>query len=147
MGVEPYLVSSSLEMVLAQRLVRVICKHCKEESPVADLAAMRAEYGDLVPEVVYRGRGCRQCQGSGFRGRTGIFELMPVTEELRAMTIERASTGQMRRKAIEQGMHSLREDGWRLVKDGKTTIEEVVRNTKEEQMIRDTDDSKTEPVA
>ena len=63
-----------------------------------------------------------------------------VTEELRAMTIERASTGQMRRKAIEQGMHSLREDGWRLVKEGKTTIEEVVRNTKEEQVTRATED-------
>ena len=138
MGVEPYLVASSVEVVVAQRLVRLICKHCKEESPVADLKAMRQEFGDLVPEVVYRGRGCRQCQGSGFRGRTGIFELMPVTEEIRAMVIEHASAGQMRRKAVEQGMMSLREDGWRLVRDGKTTIEEVVRNTKEEQVTRST---------
>jgi type II secretory ATPase GspE/PulE/Tfp pilus assembly ATPase PilB-like protein len=141
MGIEPYLVSSSLEMVLAQRLVRLICKHCREETPVADLKAMREEFGDLVPEVTYRGRGCRQCQGSGFRGRTGIFEMMPISEEIRAMIIEHASAGQVRRKAVEQGMKSLREDGWRLVKDGKTTIEEVVRNTKEEQVTRATEET------
>ncbi len=133
MGVEPYLVSSSLEMVLAQRLVRLICKQCKEETPTVDLDAMRAEYGDLVPEVVYRGKGCRNCQGTGFRGRQGIFELMPVTEEIRALIIERVSSGVLRRKATEQGMRSLREDGWRLVREGKTTIDEVVSNTMEEQ--------------
>ncbi|HUO07377.1 MAG TPA: ATPase, T2SS/T4P/T4SS family [Phycisphaerae bacterium] len=134
MGVEPYLVSSSLEMVLAQRLVRLICKNCKEETPVADLEGMRAEYGSLVPEKVYRGRGCRACQNTGFRGRQGIFELMPLNEDLRAMIIERKSTGQLRKKAVEQGMRSLREDGWRLVREGKTTIDEVVRNTMEEQL-------------
>lgn len=134
MGVEPYLVSSSLEMVLAQRLVRLICKNCKEETPVADLEGMRAEYGSLVPEKVYRGRGCRTCQNTGFRGRQGIFELMPLTEDLRAMVIERKSSGQLRKKAVEQGMRSLREDGWRLVREGKTTIDEVVRNTMEEQL-------------
>ena len=78
MGIEPYLVASSLEMVLAQRLVRVICKHCKEETPNADLEALRAEYGAEVPDVVYRGRGCRNCMGTGYRGRTGVFELMHV---------------------------------------------------------------------
>ena len=133
MGVEPYLVSSSLEMVLAQRLVRLICKHCKEETPTADLDALRVEFGNLVPEVVYRGKGCRNCQGTGFRGRQGIFELMPVTEEVRALIIERVSSGVLRKKAIAQGMHSLREDGWRLVREGKTTIDEVVSNTMEEQ--------------
>ncbi|MCL2645880.1 MAG: GspE/PulE family protein [Phycisphaerales bacterium] len=142
MGVEPYLVSSSLEMVLAQRLVRLICKQCKEETPAADLAPLRAEYGNLVPEVVYRGRGCRNCMGTGYRGRTGIFEMMPVSEELRGMIIERASTGQLRTKATETGMHSLREDGWRLIREGRTTIEEVVRNTKEEQLVHATEDTK-----
>ncbi len=134
MGVEPYLVSSSLEMVLAQRLVRLICKNCKEETPVADLAAMRAEFGSLVPEVVYRGKGCRACQGTGYRGRQGIFELMPVTEEIRALIIERVSSGVIRKKALQQGMCSLREDGWRMVRDGKTTIDEIVSNTMEEQL-------------
>jgi type II secretion system protein E len=134
MGVEPYLVSSSLEMVLAQRLVRLICKNCKEETPVADLEGMRVEYGALVPEKVYRGRGCRACQNTGFRGRQGIFELMPLTEDLRAMIIERRSSGQLRKLAVQNGMRSLREDGWRLVREGKTTIDEVVRNTMEEQL-------------
>jgi type II secretion system protein E len=133
MGVEPYLVASSLEMVLAQRLVRIICTKCKEPTPVAELAAMRAEFGDQVPEIVYRGRGCRECQGTGFRGRTAVFEMMPVTEEIRGLIIERASSGIIRRLASQQGMNSLRSDGWRLVREGRTTIEEVVRSTKDEQ--------------
>lgn len=136
MGIEPYLVASSLEMVAAQRLVRVICPKCKELTPTADLAAMRAELGDQVPERVYRGRGCRNCMGTGYRGRTGVFELMPVTEELRAMILERESSGKMRQLALRQGMHSLREDGWRLVAEGRTTIEEVVRVTKDERANR-----------
>ncbi len=140
MGVEPYLVASSLEMVLAQRLVRIICSHCKEPAPVAELAAMRAEYGQQVPEMVYRGRGCRQCQGTGFRGRTAVFEMMPVTEEIRGLIIERASSGIIRRLASQQGMNSLRSDGWRLVREGRTTIEEVVRSTKDEQYSVAADD-------
>ena len=136
MGVEPYLLSSSLEVVLAQRLVRLICKQCREEVPLAELDALRAEYGSQVPEVVFRGRGCRHCQGTGFRGRQGVFELMPVTEEIRALIIERASAGTIRRVAIDQGMTSLRDDGWRLVREGRTTIEEVVRSTKDEQMVQ-----------
>jgi type II secretion system protein E len=135
MGVEPYLVASSLEMVVAQRLVRLICKHCKEEMPTKDLDVLRAEYGAHVPSVVYRGRGCRECQGTGYRGRTGVFELMPISEELRVQIIERAPSGTMRRTAMQQGMSSLRTDGWRLVREGRTTIDEVVRSTKDEQMF------------
>jgi type II secretory ATPase GspE/PulE/Tfp pilus assembly ATPase PilB-like protein len=133
MGVEPYLVASSLEMVVAQRLVRVICPHCKEPMPTADLDALRAEYGLQVPEMVYRGRGCRQCMGTGYRGRQGVFEMMPVTEEIRGLILERSSAGAMRKVAIEQGMQSLRDDGWRLVREGRTTIDEIVRSTKDEQ--------------
>lgn len=133
MGVEPYLVASSLELVLAQRLVRVICKHCREQVPESELAMLRREYGELIPEAVYRGKGCRECQGTGFRGRTGIFEFMPVSDQVRQMIVSRAPSGQLRHKAIEQGMVSLRNDGWRLVREGRTTIEEVVRNTKDEQ--------------
>ncbi len=132
MGIEPYLVASSLEMVLAQRLVRVICKHCKEEMPSADLEALRAEYGAEVPDVVYRGRGCRNCMGTGYRGRQGVFELMHVSEDIRALILDRASSGKIRRVAVQEGMSSLRGDGWRLVREGRTTIEEVVRATKNE---------------
>ena len=137
MGVEPYLVSSSVEMVMAQRLVRLICQHCKEPapSPAADLATMREELGmgaGEVPEVLYRGRGCRQCQGSGYRGRMGVFEIMPITEDIRTMIMERAPTGRIRKVAVREGMKSLREDGWRLVREGRTTVEEVLRVTKDE---------------
>ena len=132
MGVEPYLIASSVELVMAQRLVRVICKHCKEEIPESENAANRAEFGDLVPPKLYRGKGCRACLNTGFRGRRGIFEMMPLSEEIRQMIMERASSGRMRRIALDQGMNSLRMDGWRLVREGVTTIQEVVFATKDE---------------
>jgi general secretion pathway protein E/type IV pilus assembly protein PilB len=132
MGVEPYLIASSVELVLAQRLVRVICKHCKEEVPEPENAPLRHEFGDLVPAKLYRGKGCRACLNTGFRGRRAIFEMMPLTEEIRVMIMERASSGKMRRVALEQGMNSLRMDGWRLVREGLTTIQEVVFATKDE---------------
>ena len=132
MGIEPYLVASSLEAVLAQRLVRLICPHCKEAFAREDLTALRAEFGVNVPEVLYRGRGCRECQGTGYRGRTGIFETMQVTPTVRGMILERESGGAIRKVAAQQGMKSLREDGWRLVQDGRTTLEEVLRVTKDE---------------
>jgi general secretion pathway protein E/type IV pilus assembly protein PilB len=132
MGIEPYLVASSLEAVLAQRLVRLICTHCKESLPPEDAASLRAQFADQAPPVLYWGRGCRECQGTGYRGRTGIFETMLVTPEIRAMILERTSAGQIRKVAAQQGMMSLREDGWRLVSNGRTTVEEVLRVTKDE---------------
>ena len=87
-----------------------------------------------MPEVLYHGRGCRQCQGTGYHGRTGIFEIMPVNETLRAMILERASAGDIRKEAARGGMSSLREDGWRLVRMGNTTLEEVLRATKEDRL-------------
>jgi general secretion pathway protein E/type IV pilus assembly protein PilB len=134
MGVEPYLVSSSLEMVAAQRLVRLICKHCKAEAPKEEAEKLRDQYGDVVPEVLYRGKGCRNCQGSGFRGRQGVFEMMPVTDEIRTLILAHASSRDIRKVAIKQGMSSLREDGWRLIGEGKTTPEEVLRMTKDEEI-------------
>lgn len=135
MGIEPYLVASSVEMVVAQRLVRLICPNCKELSKPSsqELDAMQAEYGaDRVPDALYRGRGCRNCQNTGYRGRQGVFELMPVTEEIRSLIMERVSAGQIRKVATRQGMDSLRGDGWRLVREGRTTVEEVLRVTKDE---------------
>jgi type II secretion system protein E len=132
MGIEPYLVASSLEMVLAQRLVRLICTGCKEEFVPPDVEAVRAEFGPGMPEVLYHGRGCRQCQGTGYHGRTGVFELMPVSETIRAMILDRSSAGDIRKVAARAGMMSLREDGWRMVRSGKTTLEEVLRATKDE---------------
>jgi general secretion pathway protein E/type IV pilus assembly protein PilB len=132
MGVEPYLVASSLELVMAQRLVRLICQQCKTEVPAPDMEQFREDLGGEVPDKLWRGRGCRHCQGTGYRGRQGVFEMMPVTEEIRAMTLERTSTGVIRKVAVQQGMKSLRQDGWRLVREGRTTVEEVLRVTKDE---------------
>jgi len=132
MGIEPYLVASSLEMVLAQRLVRLICSHCKEAFEPEDADALRAEFGDDVPKTLYRGRGCRACQNSGYHGRTGIFEMMTINETIRAMILEHSSAGEIRREAAKQGMKDLREDGWRLVRGGMTTLAEVLRVTKDE---------------
>jgi general secretion pathway protein E len=134
MGVEPYLVASSLEMVAAQRLVRLICPKCKEEIPSSDVQKLRNEFGDQVPDVIYRGKGCRNCQGTGYRGRQGAFEMMPITDEIRALILERSSSRVIRKVAVAQGMRSLREDGWRLIREGKTTPEEVLRMTKDEDL-------------
>ncbi len=133
MDVEPYLVASSLEMVAAQRLVRLICPRCKEEQPHSEVETLKAEFGEEVPDVLYRGRGCRNCQGTGFRGREGVFEMMPITDEIRALILTHASSREVRKVAIAQGMTSLREDGWRLIREGKTTPEEVLRMTKDEE--------------
>jgi len=132
MGVEPYLVASSLEMVAAQRLVRLICPKCKEELPRGDVEKLRAEFGEEVPKVMYRGAGCRNCQNSGYRGRQGVFEMMPITDDVRALILERASSREIRKIAVRQGMTSLRDDGWRLIREGRTTAEEVLRLTKDE---------------
>jgi len=135
MGVEPYLVSSTLEVVAAQRLVRLICPKCKEPAPEDQVRKLRDEFGDEVPATVFRGAGCRNCLGSGYRGRQGVFEMMPISDEIRALIVDRVSSRIIRKVATEQGMSSLRSDGWRLIREGKTTPEEVLRMTKDEDAI------------
>jgi len=123
MGVEPYLVASSLEAVIAQRLVRVICTECKEK-----LSTSETE----LPETLYKGRGCRRCQNTGYRGRIGIFEMMVVTDEIRSLIIRNASPRDLRQTSARQGMTSLRDDGFRHLFEGRTSAEEVFRVTKDE---------------
>src|SRR5206468_9477304 len=96
------------------------------------LDLMRSEFGDDLPGSFYRGAGCRNCQGTGYRGRQGVFELMPINEELRELILNHASAGQVRATATRQGMTSLRQDGLRHVREGRTTVEEVLRVTKDE---------------
>jgi type IV pilus assembly protein PilB len=132
MGVEPYLVASSLEGVLAQRLVRLICQKCREEYQIPAQTTVRLEPGRDVPKVTWRGKGCRECQGTGYHGRTSIAELMTVTEQIQSAILDRTSAGEIRKIAAKQGMRSLRSDGWRLVLEGRTTVEEVLRATKDE---------------
>ena len=132
MGVEPYLVASSLEVVLAQRLVRLICKECKRKMPADEHRRAVDNFGDKVPEVLYHGKGCRTCGGTGYRGRQGVFELMQISDEVRSMILQRTPSHTLRKVAAAEGMSSLRDDGWRIVGQGRTTIDEVMRNTKEE---------------
>jgi len=128
MGVEPFLVASSVEAVLAQRLVRTICKHCREPY-TPDKLEVPPDY-PYADEPVFHGKGCRECRGTGFSGRKGIFELLVMTDEIRELVLERASSGKIQRRALEQGLRLLRQDGWQKVRAGVTTLNEVVRATK-----------------
>ncbi|HXR03978.1 MAG TPA: ATPase, T2SS/T4P/T4SS family [Verrucomicrobiae bacterium] len=131
MGVEPFLISSTLMAVLAQRLVRVICKNCQTPfEPTEDqLALLNLSPHDLGDKVFHYGRGCSNCNDTGYKGRKGIFELLIINEPIRALINERAPTVVLRQKAIELGMVTLREDGLRSIFEGDTTIEEVVKYT------------------
>ena len=131
MGVEPFLISSTLMAVLAQRLVRTVCKNCRTpfEPTENQLSLLNLSPHDLGDKVFHYGRGCQICHDSGYKGRRGIFELLVVSDQVRALINERAPTVVLRQKAIELGMTSLREDGLRGIFEGDTTIEEVVKYT------------------
>ena len=133
MGAEPYLLSSVLEGVVAQRLVRRICAQCRvsHEPAPADLVALGVGDGGTIP--LYRGTGCEACRGTGYRGRTGIYELLNVDDDVRGLILRRASAGEIRRHAIGHGgLVTLREDGWAKAQAGVTTVEELLRLTQEE---------------
>lgn len=132
MGMEPYLAASSLEAVLAQRLIRMICPTCKEPLPENQTEPLRRRYGSMIPHTLYRGRGCKDCQGTGYIGRKGIFELMVVSETIRSLLLQNANSRQIRLQAAKEGMKNLRQDVYRYLADGRTTIEEVFRVTKDE---------------
>ena len=131
MGVEPFLASSTLLAILAQRLVRTICKKCRTafEPTEHQLALLNLSPHDIGDKMFYYGRGCSFCNDTGYKGRKGIFELMPITDPIRIMINERAPTIVLRQKAIELGMVSLRDDGLRSIFDGETTIEEILKYT------------------
>jgi type IV pilus assembly protein PilB len=131
MGVEPFLISSTLMAVLAQRLVRTVCKKCRTpfEPTESQLSMLNLSPHDVGDKVFYYGRGCAACNDTGYRGRRGIFELLVASEPIRRLINERAPTVVIRQKAIELGMTTLREDGLRGIFDGDTTIEEVVKYT------------------
>lgn len=131
MGVEPFLVASALDCVLAQRLARKLCDRCKApDEHVTEQALREARFqfveGDELP-VLYRPRGCQHCSNTGYRGRIALVEVMPVTEEIERLAVEHRSSEDIKRMAIEQGMRSLRDDGMEKVKLGWTSIEEILR--------------------
>jgi type IV pilus assembly protein PilB len=131
MGVEPFLISSTLMAVLAQRLVRTICKKCRTpfEPTETQLGLLNLSPHDMGEKVFYYGRGCPACNDTGYKGRKGIFELLVVSEPIRHLINDRAPSVVLRQKAVELGMVTLREDGLRSIFDGDTTIEEVVKYT------------------
>jgi type IV pilus assembly protein PilB len=131
MGIEPFLVSSSVNLICAQRLVRRICTQCKQENPSPPAALIKVGFSAEDAETVLpvHGAGCEKCNGTGYKGRVGLYEVMEVTDGLRELILVGASSLELRRKAIEEGMISLRMSGLRKIKDGVTTIEEVVRET------------------
>ena len=129
MGVEPYLVASSVRCFIAQRLVRLICRECREPAALPPSLAEEAAAatGGQITAAVFHGRGCERCKSTGYQGRTALYEFLPVTDELRHVVLRRAPSSEVKRLAVEQGMRTLRQDGWRKVLEGLTTPSEVAR--------------------
>jgi len=129
MGIKPYMVASSVQAIMAQRLIRTICSNCKQpyDYPERQLRAVGLDPDDIEGITLYRGGGCNRCSGSGYHGRLGIFELMEMNAELRNLTFAKAATGEIREKARSYGMLTLMEDGLRKIIQGVTTIDEVLR--------------------
>ena len=149
MGIEPFLVASSVEAVMAQRLIRTICPHCKEEQKVDRAYLQRVGFpeADIATAKVWRGAGCEECRQQGYQGRKGIYELLLVNEALRPLIMNRAPASTIAACSMESGMRTLRTDGWNKVKAGSTTIEEVLRVTQIEEHISTLVEADGPPVA
>src|SRR5438552_2517677 len=147
MGVEPYLVASSLEAVLAQRLVRVLCPVCKKVDTSPAALAFKAQVGIPANTTIYRSVGCRECRQTGFHGRRAIFEWMDSDNEIRELILKNASSDALRDNARRAGMRTLAEDGWRLVRLGVTTVEEVLSVTTAKEVARTTKNEAVESPA
>jgi general secretion pathway protein E/type IV pilus assembly protein PilB len=134
MGVEPYLVASSLEGVLAQRLVRTLCPHCRIEDTSERVKALRETMKWKPDAVIYKAVGCRECRQTGYHGRRAVFEMMGVSYPIRQKILKNCSSGELKELARKEGMRTLSQDGWRLVEMGITTPDEVMRVTKDEEL-------------
>jgi general secretion pathway protein E/type IV pilus assembly protein PilB len=137
MGVEPFLVASTVEAVMAQRLLRRLCKHCKEPyEPVLSELPKDFPIEQLQSQQMplYQAKGCRACRGMGYSGRSGIYELLVTNEEIRQLATDRVSSWRVAQAAVNAGMRTLRQDGWRKVLLGESTVDEVLRVTKGDRM-------------
>ena len=145
MGIEPFLVASSVEAVMAQRLVRTICPHCKAEQKVEPNYLRRIGFPEDEIETAkfWKGVGCEACRQLGYQGRMGIYELLILNEALRPLILSRAPSSTIAQRAMENGMRSLRTDGWNKVRAGSTTIEEVLRVTQIEEHLDALEDGKS----
>jgi len=145
MGVEDYLLASSLLGVLAQRLVRQVCRQCRQAVPAGEAllgagevtSSTVARFADSAAhagtgDVIYRAGGCEECSGTGYRGRSGIYELLPMGEAIREQILKHASADAIKQTATAKGMRTLRDDGWLKVREGTTTVAEILRVTQEE---------------
>jgi type IV pilus assembly protein PilB len=131
MGIEPFLVATSVHLIVAQRLVRRVCTFCKEpfEAPIPALVEVGFSEAEARTLKLFRGRGCDRCSNTGYKGRVGLYEVMEIDDELREMVLSGASAYELRQKAIQNGMVSLRGSGLQKIRDGMVSIEEVVRET------------------
>jgi type II secretory ATPase GspE/PulE/Tfp pilus assembly ATPase PilB-like protein len=145
MGLQPFLITSTLEAIAGQRLVRTVCPLCKipyspTDEELGDFGVTREEVSDIT---FYIGKGCEECAHTGYKGRMGIFELLEVSEEIRDLILERASADEINQVAVQQGMQTMRQDGWIKICMGLTTFEEVTRQTPWQE--RDTGPSEARP--
>jgi type IV pilus assembly protein PilB len=131
MGIEPFLVATSVNLIQAQRLIRRVCKDCKVEHPTPPEALVEVGFTSLEAKTIktYKGKGCSTCNNTGYKGRIGLYEVMEVTDDIRELILIGASALELRKKAIDDGMITLRESGLHKIRGGVTTIEEVVRET------------------
>jgi type IV pilus assembly protein PilB len=131
MGIEPFLVATSVNLIQAQRLVRRICKECKVEvtTPAEALIDIGFAASETKDVRTFKGSGCPTCNGTGYKGRVGLYEVMEITDELRELILVGASGLELRRKAIDEGMLTLRQSGLEKIRQGLTSIEEIVRET------------------
>ncbi|MFA5261387.1 MAG: ATPase, T2SS/T4P/T4SS family [Candidatus Omnitrophota bacterium] len=134
MGVEPYLICSSVECFIAQRLVRILCPLCKKPVPASEdvLRVLRENFPGAHPQAFFEPKGCEACHGTGYRGREGIYEFLLLNDVIREMIVSRATSSQITKKAVEQGMKTLLKHGWEKVLAGKTTPSEILRVTKDD---------------
>ncbi|MDP8265248.1 MAG: ATPase, T2SS/T4P/T4SS family [Candidatus Aceula lacicola] len=134
MGIESYLISSSVLCFIAQRLVRLICPKCKQPAKITPemIQSLGLKQEDLQDVIIYEGKGCEFCGMTGYKGRQGIYEFLVLNEEIRDLILQKASAAQIKNKAVEFGMKTLRESGWEKIKSGLTSPSEVIRVTQEE---------------
>ena len=132
MGIEPYLVASSLEGVLAQRLIRTLCTHCRVVDTSERVQTLRESLKMAPNTVLYQATGCRECRQTGFHGRRAVFEMMAISHPIRQKILQHCSSGELKQIAQKEGMRTLSQDGWRLVEAGVTTPDEILRVTKDD---------------
>ncbi len=132
MGIEPYLVASSLEGVLAQRLIRTLCTHCRVVDTSERVQTLRESLKMAPNTVLYQATGCRECRQNGFHGRRAVFEMMAISHPIRQKILQHCSSGELKQIAQKEGMRTLSQDGWRLVEAGVTTPDEILRVTKDD---------------